>query len=195
MDPHTDLKYVLDAIRVILDELNGEVPLIGFAGAPWTLFCYMVEGKGSKDWTLARRMLWEEPALSEALLSAITKATEAYLHAQVDAGVHLIQLFDSWAGSLSRELYVERVLPHMQSLCESLKGRVPVTVFAKGGSHFLKTCQPFPAPRSGWIGKPTAAGHVRWPPLRLVAPRCCKEIWTQVCSMPILASFVRRPTK
>ena len=111
MDPHTDLKYVLDAIRVILEQLNGTVPLIGFAGAPWTLFCYMVEGKGSKDWTLARRMLWEEPALSDALLSAITKATESYLHAQVDAGVHLIQLFDSWAGSLSRELYVERVLP------------------------------------------------------------------------------------
>jgi uroporphyrinogen decarboxylase len=144
VDPQTDLKYVLDAIRVILDQLNGEVPLIGFAGAPWTLFCYMVEGKGSKDWTLARRMLWEEPELSDALLTAITKATEAYLHAQVDAGVHVIQLFDSWAGSLSRALYVERVLPHMQSLCESLKGRVPVTVFAKGGSHFLEDLSTLP---------------------------------------------------
>ena len=149
VDPNTDLKYVLDAIRVILDQLDGTVPLIGFAGAPWTLFCYMVEGKGSKDWTLARRMLWEEPALSDALLSAITKATESYLHAQVDAGVHLIQLFDSWAGSLSRELYVERVLPHMQSLCESLKGRVPVTVFAKGGSHFFEDLSTLPCTTLG----------------------------------------------
>ena len=77
VDPERDLKYVLDAVRIILRELDGRVPLIGFAGAPWTLFCYMVEGKGSKDWTLARRMLWEEPALSDALLSAITAATSA----------------------------------------------------------------------------------------------------------------------
>jgi uroporphyrinogen decarboxylase len=137
IDPERDLKYVLDAVRIILRELDGRVPLIGFAGAPWTLFCYMVEGKGSKDWTLARRMLWEEPALSDALLSAITAATKAYLHAQIDAGVHLVQLFDSWAGSLSRDLYVQRILPHMQDLLEGLQDRVPVTVFAKGGSHFL----------------------------------------------------------
>ncbi|MDG1673948.1 MAG: uroporphyrinogen decarboxylase family protein, partial [Flavobacteriales bacterium] len=77
IDPERDLKYVLDAVRITLRELDGRVPLIGFAGAPWTLFCYMVEGKGSKDWTLARRMLWEEPALSDALLSAITAATKA----------------------------------------------------------------------------------------------------------------------
>jgi len=137
VDPDRDLKYVLDAVRIILRELDGRVPLIGFAGAPWTLFCYMVEGKGSKEWTLARRMLWEEPALSDALLSAITAATKAYLHAQIDAGVHLVQLFDSWAGSLSRDLYVQRILPHMQDLLEGLQDRVPVTVFAKGGSHFL----------------------------------------------------------
>ena len=93
VDPERDLKYVLDALRIILRELDGRVPLIGFAGAPWTLFCYMVEGKGSKDWALARRMLWEEPALSDALLAAITAATKSYLHAQIDAGVHLVQLW------------------------------------------------------------------------------------------------------
>ena len=120
VDPGTDLKYVLDAIRVILDHLDGRVPLIGFSGAPWTIFCYMVEGKGSKDWTLARRMLWEDPQLSDALLSAITQATKAYLHAQIDAGVHVVQIFDSWAGSLSRELYVQRILPHMHDLLEGL---------------------------------------------------------------------------
>ena len=137
VDPERDLKYVLDAVRITLHELDGRVPLIGFAGAPWTVFCYMVEGKGSKDWTLARRLLWEDPALSDSLLSAITSATKAYLHAQIDAGVHLVQLFDSWAGSLSRDLYVKRIMPHMQDLLEGLQDRVPVTVFAKGGGHFL----------------------------------------------------------
>ena len=149
VDPGTDLKYVLDAIRVILDHLHGRVPLIGFSGAPWTIFCYMVEGKGSKDWTLARRMLWEDPQLSDALLSAITQATKAYLHAQIDAGVHVVQIFDSWAGSLSRELYVQRILPHMHDLLEGLSSRVPVTVFAKGGSHFLKDLSTLPCTTLG----------------------------------------------
>ena len=149
VDPGTDLKYVLDAIRVILDHLHGRVPLIGFSGAPWTIFCYMVEGKGSKDWTLARRMLWEDPQLSDALLSAITQATKAYLHAQIDAGVHVVQIFDSWAGSLSRELYVQRILPHMHDLLEGLNVRVPVTVFAKGGSHFLKDLSTLPCTTLG----------------------------------------------
>ena len=149
VDPGTDLKYVLDAIRVILDHLDGRVPLIGFSGAPWTIFCYMVEGKGSKDWTLARRMLWEDPQLSDALLSAITQATKAYLHAQIDAGVHVVQIFDSWAGSLSRELYVQRILPHMHDLLEGLNVRVPVTVFAKGGSHFLKDLSTLPCTTLG----------------------------------------------
>ncbi len=149
VDPGTDLKYVLDAIRVILDHLHGRVPLIGFSGAPWTIFCYMVEGKGSKDWTLARRMLWENPELSDALLSAITRATKAYLHAQIDAGVHVVQIFDSWAGSLSRELYVQRILPHMHDLLEGLNARVPVTVFAKGGSHFLKDLSTLPCTTLG----------------------------------------------
>ena len=149
VDPGTDLKYVLNAIRVILDHLDGRVPLIGFSGAPWTIFCYMVEGKGSKDWTLARRMLWEDPQLSDALLSAITQATKAYLHAQIDAGVHVVQIFDSWAGSLSRELYVQRILPHMHDLLEGLSARVPVTVFAKGGSHFLKDLSTLPCTTLG----------------------------------------------
>lgn len=149
VDPASDLKYVMDAIRVILEQLDGRVPLIGFAGAPWTLFCYMVEGKGSKDWTLARRMLWEEPELSDALLSAIAEATKSYVHAQVDAGVHVVQLFDSWAGSLSRSLYVERILPHMLTVLEGLNDRVPVTVFAKGGSHFLSDLATLPCTTLG----------------------------------------------
>ena len=105
--------------------------------------------QGSKDWALARRMLWEEPELSDALLSAITAATKSYLNAQIDAGVHLVQLFDSWAGSLSRDLYVERILPHMHHLLEGLQDRVPVTVFAKGGSHFLKDLTALPCTTLG----------------------------------------------
>ena len=121
IDPTTDLDYVMHAIARILESLDGRVPLIGFAGAPWSLFCYMVEGKGSKNWALARRMLWEEPALSDALLGAIADATLAYLQAQIDAGVHVVQLFDSWAGSLSRKLYIERILPHMHKVVDGLK--------------------------------------------------------------------------
>ena len=149
IDPTTDLDYVMHAIARILESLDGRVPLIGFAGAPWTLFCYMVEGKGSKNWALARRMLWEEPALSDALLGAIADATLAYLQAQIDAGVHVVQLFDSWAGSLSRKLYIERILPHMHKVVDGLQGRVPVTVFAKGGGHFLEDLMGLPCTTVG----------------------------------------------
>jgi uroporphyrinogen decarboxylase len=149
IDPLKDLDYVMSAIAQILGALDGRVPLIGFAGAPWTIFCYMVEGKGSKDWTLARRMLWEEPALADALLGQIAEATTAYLRAQIEAGVHVVQLFDSWAGSLSRSLYVSRILPHVQSIVEGLGARVPVTVFAKGGGHFLQDLMTLPCTAVG----------------------------------------------
>ena len=160
IDPHADLDYVLKAIAHILKSLDGRVPLIGFAGAPWTLFCYMVEGKGSKNWALARRMLWEEPELSEALLSAIADATLAYLKAQIEAGVHVVQLFDSWAGSLSKSLYQSRILPHMQSIVEGLGGHVPVTVFAKGGGHFLDDLMGLPCTAIG-LDWQTDRSHAR----------------------------------
>jgi hypothetical protein len=97
VDPQVHLNYVLEAIRITKLDLQNRVPLIGFCGAPWTIFCYMVEGKGSKDWALPRRMLWEQPAFAHALLDAITDTSIAYLEAQVDAGVDLVQIFDSWA--------------------------------------------------------------------------------------------------
>jgi uroporphyrinogen decarboxylase len=136
-NPEEDLHYVLEAIRITKKELNGRVPLIGFAGAPWTIFCYMIEGKGSKDFARPRRVLWEEPALAHELLQLITDSTIAYLHAQVNAGADLIQLFDSWAGVLSRELYLQYELPYLKQICDALT-EVPVTIFAKGGSHFMK---------------------------------------------------------
>lgn len=134
--PEEHLKYVLDAIKLTKQELNGRVPLIGFAGAPWTIFCYMVEGKGTKAWSLARRMLWENEEMARTLLQMITDATILYLQAQVKAGADLIQVFDSWAGVLSEELYVKFALPCMKEICEAIP-EVPVTVFAKGGAHFM----------------------------------------------------------
>lgn len=137
VDPEEHLGYVLDAIRLTKKTLAGRVPLIGFAGAPWTIFCYMTEGKGSKEWALARRMLWEESVLAQSLLDQITDATIAYLKAQIAAGADVVQLFDSWAGVLSRDLYIRFALPYLQRICNAID-EVPVTVFAKGGNHFLE---------------------------------------------------------
>jgi uroporphyrinogen decarboxylase len=137
VEPEEHLKYVLDAIRLTKKELNGRVPLIGFAGAPWTIFCYMIEGKGTKAWAGARRMLWEEPEMARTLLTMITDATIDYLKAQVNAGVDLVQVFDSWAGVLSKDLYLKFAMPCMKRICDAIND-VPVTVFAKGGNHFLK---------------------------------------------------------
>ena len=137
VDPEVHLSYVLDAIRQTKRDLAGRVPLIGFCGAPWTIFCYMVEGKGSKDWALPRRLLWEQPAFAHALLDSITEASIAYLQAQVKAGADLVQIFDSWAGVLSDGLYAEFMMPRLRRMCDALSPLVPVTVFAKGGAHLL----------------------------------------------------------
>ena len=137
VNPEVHLSYVLDAIRQTKRDLAGRVPLIGFCGAPWTIFCYMVEGKGSKDWALPRRLLWEQPAFAHSLLDSITEASIAYLQAQVKAGADLVQIFDSWAGVLSDGLYAEFMMPRLQRMCDALSPLVPVTVFAKGGAHLL----------------------------------------------------------
>jgi uroporphyrinogen decarboxylase len=100
-NPEEELKYVLDAIKIVKSELNGRVPLIGFAGAPFTLLCYMIEGRGSKTFSKAKKALYSEPELSHALLQKITDTTIAYLKAQIAAGANLVQIFDSWAGILS----------------------------------------------------------------------------------------------
>jgi uroporphyrinogen decarboxylase len=130
-DPHTDLAYVLDAIKIVKRELNGRVPLIGFAGAPFTLLCYMIEGRGSKTFSKAKKALYTEPELSHALLQKITDSTISYLQAQVQAGANLVQIFDSWAGILSPEQYRTYSLPYIAQICDAITD-VPVTVFAKG---------------------------------------------------------------
>lgn len=126
-----DLQYVLDAIKITKRELNGRVPLIGFAGAPWTIFSYMIEGGGSKTFSKAKKMLYTNPQLSHRLLEKITESTIHYLKGQVGAGVDLIQVFDSWAGILSPEQYTEFSLKYIQKICAAIN-EVPKTVFAKG---------------------------------------------------------------
>ena len=126
-----DLKYVLDAIKIVKTELNGRVPLIGFAGAPFTILCYMIEGRGSKTFSKAKKTLYTDPALAHALLQKITDSTIAYLKAQVVAGANLLQLFDSWAGILSPEQYRVFSLPYITQICDAIN-EVPLTVFAKG---------------------------------------------------------------
>ena len=130
-DPFEKLHYTLDAIKITKRELNGRVPIIGFAGAPWTIFSYMVEGSGSKTFSKAKKMLYTDPVLSHALLEKITQSTIAYLKAQVVSGADMLQIFDSWAGILSPEQYREFSLPYISKICDAIP-EVPVTVFAKG---------------------------------------------------------------
>jgi uroporphyrinogen decarboxylase len=130
-DPEHDLKYVLDAIKIVKKELSGSVPLIGFAGAPFTLLCYMIEGRGSKTFSKAKKALYTDPIISHALLQKITDSTILYLKAQIAAGANLVQIFDSWAGILSPEQYRIYSLPYITQICNAIT-EVPVTVFAKG---------------------------------------------------------------
>ena len=131
-DAADQLNYVYDGLRATKKALNGRVPLIGFAGAPWTLMAYMVEGGGSKTFSKAKKYLYRYPRESHMLLDKITEATIAYLHRKVDAGADALQVFDSWAGMLSRDLYKTFCVPYLQRIVDSLKPRVPVIIFAKG---------------------------------------------------------------
>jgi uroporphyrinogen decarboxylase len=130
------LSYVTEALTLTRKALNGRVPLIGFAGAPWTVFCYMTEGKGSKEFGVSRRMLLENPTLAHGLLSLITEATIRYLKIQIQAGANVVQVFDSWAGVLSRNLYKEFAIPYMKKIATEIN-EVPLTVFAKGGWYVM----------------------------------------------------------
>lgn len=134
---HESLIYVYDAVKQTLADLDNAVPLIGFAGSPWTIMCYMVQGSGSKDFSKAKRFLVEEPALADQLLESITKVTVNYLLQKVESGAQVIQLFDSWGGVLSPEMYHRWSFPHMAQICSALRERVPVILFAKGCRHAL----------------------------------------------------------
>jgi uroporphyrinogen decarboxylase len=131
-----ELQYVYDAVALTKKELNGRVPLIGFAGAPWTIMAYMIEGSGSKTFSKAKKFLYTEPVLAHQLLQKITTATISYLKTKINAGVDLVQIFDSWAGILTKEQYKEFALPYIAQICDAID-EVPKTVFAKG-AYFMR---------------------------------------------------------
>jgi uroporphyrinogen decarboxylase len=143
-DPESELKYVMDAVRLIRRELHGRVPLIGFAGSPWTLATYMVEGGGSKDFALVKSMMFDQPQLMHQLLDVLARAVAAYLNAQVAAGAQALMLFDTWGGVLTPRDYREFSLHYMERIIRGLtrehEGRqVPVILFTKNGGQWLET--------------------------------------------------------
>lgn len=135
-DPEEHLGYVLEAIKITKKSLDNRVPLIGFAGAPWTIFSYMVEGAGSKTFSKAKKMLYTHPAMAHQILEMITETTSRYLQAQIKAGADMVQVFDSWAGILSPKQYEEFSLRYIEKICNAIT-EVPVTVFAKGAYFAL----------------------------------------------------------
>src|SRR5690606_19294242 len=137
-----DLQYVFDAVSVIRRELDGRVPLIGFAGSPWTLACYMVEGAGSKDYRLIKSMLYSRPDLLHRILDVNAQAVAEYLNAQIEAGAQAIMIFDSWGGVLADGLYQSFSLAYTRKVVDLLKKEhagqpVPNIVFTKGGGIWL----------------------------------------------------------
>ncbi|HEU5398366.1 MAG TPA: uroporphyrinogen decarboxylase [Gammaproteobacteria bacterium] len=142
-DPETELRYVMDAVRMIRQSLDGRVPLIGFAGSPWTLACYMVEGGSSKDFSRIKSMLYREPQVLHKLLDTLTRAVTLYLNAQIAAGAQALMLFDTWGGALTPPAYKEFSLQYMSAVVrgltrESEGRRVPVVLFTKGGGAWLE---------------------------------------------------------
>jgi uroporphyrinogen decarboxylase len=132
------LKYVYDALSLTKKELNGRVPLIGFAGAPWTILCYMVEGKGSKTWDKAKQFAYTQPALTHQLLQKITNITIDYLKHQVKAGADTVQVFDSWAGALSPEDFKTYAQPYLLQIADAVSADAPVILFPKGTWHAIE---------------------------------------------------------
>ncbi|HVT86513.1 MAG TPA: uroporphyrinogen decarboxylase [Chitinophagaceae bacterium] len=132
------LKYVLDALALTKKELNNRVPLIGFAGAPWTIFCYMIEGKGSKTWDKAKQFAYTQPELAHELLQKITTITIDYLKAQTRSGADVVQVFDSWSGMLSPEDFKIFAQPYLIQIADALNNHAPVILFPKGSWYALK---------------------------------------------------------
>lgn len=143
-NPAEHLKYVLDAVKQIRKALDGSVPLIGFSGSPWTLACYMVEGKGGTDFLNIKKMAYERTDLLHHILEINAQAVILYLNAQIEAGAQAVMIFDSWGGALSHAAYQEFSLQYMQKIVAGLTRRhegriVPCTVFTKGGGLWLES--------------------------------------------------------
>ncbi|MFN9390520.1 MAG: uroporphyrinogen decarboxylase [Betaproteobacteria bacterium] len=142
-DPHDHLRYVLDAVSQIRKALDGSVPLIGLSGSPFTLACYMIEGRGGTEFERVKTMLYARPDLLHKVLAVNAQAVTAYLNAQVEAGAQTLMIFDTWGGALSAAAYREFSLDYMQRIVAGLirerdGQRVPVVVFTKGGGLWLE---------------------------------------------------------
>ncbi|TAL71831.1 MAG: uroporphyrinogen decarboxylase [Rhodanobacter sp.] len=141
-DMDGELRYVTDAVRLIRNELAGRVPLIGFAGSPWTLACYMVEGGGSRDFARLKTLCWNEPALAHQLLDVLARSVATYLVAQAAAGAQALMIFDSWGGMLGPAAFREFSLRHLAQIVAALKAdtrsrELPVILFSKGANASL----------------------------------------------------------
>ena len=138
-DPIETMPFVIKIISILRHELDGRVPVIGFAGAPWTLAAYMIEGGGSKSFSQIKRMMYLEPGTFHSLLEKITQTIILYLKAQVEAGAQLIQLFDSWAGELSPEDFDIFALPYQRRIIEAIKSDgIPATLYINGCGTILE---------------------------------------------------------
>ena len=142
-DPEQELRYVMDAVRIIRQALDGRVPLIGFSGSPWTLATYMVEGRSSRDFARTKALMFNEPGAMHQLLDTLSDSIALYLNAQIAAGAQAVMIFDTWGGALSHRDYLEFSLQPMRRIIEQLnrqaEGRpVPITVFTKGGGQWLE---------------------------------------------------------
>ncbi|RUO48575.1 uroporphyrinogen decarboxylase [Pseudidiomarina donghaiensis] len=141
-DPEQELRYVMDAVRTIRRELDGQVPLIGFSGSPWTLATYMVEGGSTKNFSEVKKLMFSEPQAMHLLLDKLAQSVTSYLNAQIAAGAQAVMIFDTWGGVLSPRDYREFSLRYMQQIVDGLTrhadGRqVPVTLFTKNGGAWL----------------------------------------------------------
>jgi len=141
-DPHAELRYVMDAVAEIRRALDGSVPLIGFAGSPWTLACYMVEGGSSDDYHAVKTLAYTRPDLMHHILDVTTQAVTVYLNAQIESGAQAVMVFDSWGGTLSEAAWREFSLASLRRIASGLirerEGeRVPAIVFTKGGGLWL----------------------------------------------------------
>ena len=142
-DPHSDLRYVTDAVSVIRKELAGRVPLIGFSGSPWTLATYMVEGGSSKEFSKIKALLYDRPSDLDKLLDILSNSVAQYLNAQIEAGAQVVMIFDTWGGNLTPRDYRAFSLASMQKIVDQLKRKsngqqVPVILFSKGANHSLE---------------------------------------------------------
>jgi uroporphyrinogen decarboxylase len=142
-DPEGELRYVMDAVRLIRRELHGRVPLIGFAGSPWTLACYMIEGAGSSSFSRPKALAWDDPQTMHKLLDVVARAVARYLAAQAAAGAQALMLFDTWGGLLPPDLFREFSLRYMAQIAQMLKSDnvardVPLILFSKGANSHLE---------------------------------------------------------